>query len=66
MKFGLKDEFLLMALEAKEHLEKHMAAICEIRVEKEHMEDAKAIISEAVGQQLFKRINFFPKMSEAE
>jgi hypothetical protein len=54
-------EYKFIAAEAKLHLEAHLMSIVEIRVEKENMELAKKIIAEAVGDQLIKRINFFPK-----
>lgn len=64
MKYTIEDEFLTMANVAKEHLEKHVMAIVEVRVEKENMELAKLIISQSIGEQLFKRVHFFPRRDE--
>lgn len=64
MKYTIQDEFLLMAAEAKQHLEQHKMSIVEVRVEKENMDLAKSTIRESIGEQLFKRINFFPRRDE--
>jgi hypothetical protein len=57
----MKQEFEIMGIDAKAHLEKYPLSICEIRVEEDLMDDAKEIIANVVGEELFKRINFFPK-----
>ena len=58
---AIRNEFEIMAADAKAHLEKHPMSICEMRIEKELIEEAKVIIKEIAGEDLFKRINFFPK-----
>ena len=57
----LIEEYKAMAAEAKEHLELYPMSICEIRIEIENIELSRKIITEAVGDQLIKRIHFFPK-----
>jgi hypothetical protein len=57
----LTEELTFMGKEAKDHLTAYPASIVEIRVEKENMDLAKEIIADVVGDQLFKRVNFFEK-----
>ena len=55
------NDFETMGADAKAHLEKYPFSIVEIRVEASYMKEAKKVIAEVAGAELFKRINFFSK-----
>lgn len=48
------------AVNCKLHLEKYPAAIVEVYADEYEMEANKEVFLEVLGEQLYKRVNFFP------